>query len=38
LAGTVFLLVEYDWSAWWVPFAFCLLGGRGWIEWKKERV
>jgi len=27
LAGTVFLIVEYDWSAWWMLFALCLLGG-----------
>jgi hypothetical protein len=26
LAGTVFLIVEYDWSAWWMLLAVCLLG------------
>ena len=26
LAGTVYLIVEYDWSAWWMLFAVCVLG------------
>ena len=26
LAGTVFLIVEYDWNAWWMLLALCLLG------------
>ena len=26
LSGTVFLIVEYDWSAWWMLFAVILLG------------
>ena len=26
LAGTVFLIVEYNWSAWWMLLAVCLLG------------
>ena len=26
LAGTVFLIVEYNWSAWWMLGAVCLLG------------
>ena len=26
LSGTVFLIVEYDWSAWWMLLAVCLLG------------
>ena len=29
LAGTVYLIVEYDWSAWWMLFAVCLLGVSG---------
>jgi hypothetical protein len=29
LAGTVFLIVEYDWSAWWMLLAVCLLGTSG---------
>ena len=26
LAGTVFLIVEYDWNVWWMLLALCLLG------------
>jgi hypothetical protein len=26
LAGTVYLIVQYDWSAWWMLLAVCLLG------------
>lgn len=26
LAGTVYLIVEYNWSAWWMLLAVCLLG------------
>ena len=26
LAGTVYLIVEYDWNAWWMLLAVCLLG------------
>ena len=29
LAGTVFLIVEYDWSAWWMLLAVCLLVTSG---------
>jgi hypothetical protein len=29
LVGTVFLIVEYDWSAWWMLLAVCLLGTSG---------
>ena len=29
LAGTVFLIVEYDWSAWWMLLAVGLLGTSG---------
>ena len=26
LSGTVYLIIEYNWSAWWMLLAVCLLG------------
>ena len=26
LSGTVYLIVEYNWNAWWMLLAVCLLG------------
>jgi hypothetical protein len=26
LSGTVYLIIEYDWNAWWMLLAVCLLG------------
>jgi hypothetical protein len=29
LSGTVYLIIEYDWNAWWMLLAVCLLGTSG---------
>jgi len=29
LSGTVYLIIEYNWNAWWMLLAVCLLGTSG---------
>ena len=29
LSGTVYLIIEYNWSAWWMLLAVCVLGTSG---------